>query len=117
MPRHRREVAARVAETLYAAETAVDEALARTSEFFGMMPMARQDAQLSAIVGQPALDHAMQALAALTAARREMVAAHQALSDVQGQIGLGAVNFGGLIDKPDYPPKASLSVVDTKAAA
>lgn len=116
MPRHRREVATKVAESLYATETAVDEALAQAAQFMGMMPLARQEARVSAIVGQDAIDHVMQALAALATARREMVAAHHALSEVQGQIGLGAVNFGGLIDKPPYPSQASIKLVEKAVA-
>jgi len=116
MPRLRREVATKVAESLFATETAVDEALSRAAQFMGMMPQARQEARVSAIVGQDALDHAMAALAALTNARREIVAAHHALSEVQGQIGLGAVNFGGLIDKPEYPAQASVRLVESAAA-
>lgn len=102
MPRLRREVATKVAENLFATETAVDEALAKAAQFMGMMPAARQEARLSAVVGQDVFDRVMAALAALNDARREMVAAHHALSEVQGQMGLGAVNFGGLIDKPAY---------------
>jgi hypothetical protein len=116
MPRHRREVASKVAEHLFATETAIDAALAQAAAFVGFMPAARQDAQLSAVVGQPALDHAISAIAALNEARRQMVSAHHALAEVQGQIGLGAVNFGGLIDKPDYPKQARLGLVRTAAA-
>lgn len=117
MPRHRREVAQTVATALFESEAAIDSALATTAAFLGRMPQARQEARLAARVGQDAIDHATQALAALAEARRQIVAAHEALADVQGQIGLGAINYGPLIDKPPYPPKfARLAAVDTKAA-
>jgi hypothetical protein len=105
MPKHRREVAEGVAKALYETERAIDGALSTAAGFVGVMPLARQDARLAARVGQDALDHAVQAMAALNEARRQIVAAHEALAVVQGQIGLAEVNFGGLIDKPPYPPK------------
>lgn len=118
MPRHRREVAETVAAALFESETAIDSALATTAAFLGRMPQARQEARLAARVGQAAIDHASQALAALAEARRQIIAAHEALAEVQGQVGLGAVNFGGLIDKPPYPEKkfARLAPVPAQAA-
>lgn len=117
MPRHRREVAARVAESLYETEAALDAALAKASAFLGMMPVARQDARLSACTGQDAIDHAAAAIARLSEARRELVAAHQALAEVQKSIGLGEVAFGSFIDKPEWPSqKSMLRVVENRAA-
>jgi len=103
MSKQRREAAQSVAQALFATETAIDSALAKASQFVGVMPMARQDARLSAVVGQEAMDYAVSALSALNEARRAVVSAHNALSAVQGQIGLGALNFGGLAEKPAYP--------------
>ncbi len=115
MSKQRREAANMVAQTLFATETAIDGALAKAAQFVGTMPVARQDARLSAVVGQEAMDHAVNALAALNEARRAVVAAHNALFEVQGQIGLGAVNFGGLVDKPPYE-QASLRQLRSVAA-
>jgi hypothetical protein len=114
MPRHRKEVAATVAAQLHATERAIDEALTATAGFVGFMPVARMNARLSAVVGQQALDRAMEALARLTEARRAMVEAHNALAEVHGQIGLGPVNFGALGEKPPYTPQ--LRVIDTAVA-
>jgi redox-regulated HSP33 family molecular chaperone len=108
MSKQRREAAHAVAQSLFATELAIDGALAKTAAFVGLMPQARQDARLSAIVGQAAMDHAVKALDALNAARRAIVEAHHALSEVQGQVGLAAVNFGALDEKPPYTPKFSL---------
>jgi hypothetical protein len=102
MLRQRREAATKVAKVLHATEDAVDEAIVQASALAGTMPAARREAGLSAVVGQAAMDHVVTAMAALAEARRALVAAHHALSDVQGQIGLGALNFG-VTDKPDYP--------------
>lgn len=115
MSKQRREAANMVAHSLFATETAIDSALAKAAEFVGTMPVARQDARLSAVVGQEAMDHAVIALAALNEARRAVVAAHNALFEVQGQIGLGAVNFGGLAEKPPYE-KAHLPQLRSVAA-
>jgi hypothetical protein len=104
-----------VAKTLFATETAIDSALSQAAQFVGTMPMARQDARLSAVVGQEAMDHAVKAVAALNDARRAVVAAHNALFDVQGQIGLGAVNFGGFVDKPEYTSTASMPALRSVA--
>ncbi len=118
MPRHRREVATQVAENLFEAEAALDGALAKVAGLMGTMPLARQEARVAACVGQSAIDHVAAAITALSTARREMVAAHEALLEVQGQIGLGAVNFGGGFIKPDYPPKEqSLHIVETTSLA
>lgn len=115
MSKARRDAAFAVADQLFATENAIDSALTTAAQFVGTMPVARQQARLSAIVGQEALDHAVAAMAALNEARRAIVAAHQALSGVQGQIGLGAVAFGAIDGKPPYP-KFALRAVEPVAA-
>lgn len=117
MPRLRREVAARVAETLYETEEALDAALTKATGFLGMMPVARQDARLSACTGQEAIERAAAAVAAIAQARRELVAAHKALFEVQKSIGLGEVAFGSFIDKPEWPTQKSMLRVVEKDAA
>ncbi len=119
MPRIRRDVAVRVAGSLHEAEDAIDAAIARASALLGMLPAARQEARLSALVGQDAMERVVAALGALSEARREMVAAHEAFSGVQGKLGLGPLAFGPFIDKPPYPPKEArlgLSLVESEAA-
>jgi hypothetical protein len=116
MSKARKDAAFTVAEQLFATETAIDTALTTAAQFVGTMPVARQQARLSAIVGQEAMDHGMAAMAALNDARRAIVAAHRALSTVQGQIGLGALAFGGLAEKPPYPEKFALRAVEPVAA-
>jgi hypothetical protein len=117
MPRLRREIATRVTASLRETEDAVDTALAQASDFLAMLPAARREAQVSASMGHDAIERVAAAISALTEARRELVAAHEVLADVQQQLGLGTTAFGPFIDKPDYPPKvARLSLVDSKAA-
>ena len=55
MLKQRRAAAEIVAEALFAAEKAIDDAIAQTAALAGLMPVSRQDANLSAVVGQDAL--------------------------------------------------------------
>lgn len=103
MPKQRREIANEVARSLHETEVAIDGALSMAAGFIGMMPSARQHARFAASVGQDAITHAVQALTALTEARQAMVAAHEALANVQEQFHLGPLAFGNLTDKPAYP--------------
>jgi hypothetical protein len=103
MLKQRRLAAEQVAESLFAAEAAIDAALACTAKLAGQMPAARQDANLSAIVGQAAIERAIEAMAALSQARGRIVATHHELSLTQNQIGLGAIKVlaeGGSGEKP-----------------
>lgn len=84
----------KVAESLFAAEQAIDLALARAAELTGAMVSARTDANLSAIVGQEAFEVSAAAFAALARARADIVETHKRLSEAQVQIGLRTVSFG-----------------------
>ncbi len=96
----RRLVAHQVADQLFAAEAAIDGALSAVAALTAMLPTARIDANLSAVVGQNVIDRSTETIAALAQARRSIVETHRELHDVQHQIGLGAVALGG-IDKPE----------------
>ena len=104
MLKQRRMVAEQVAGALFAAEAAIDEALAKTAALTGIMPSLRREAGASALIGQDAVERASQAIMALADARRAIVETHKELSIVQAQIGLGAVTMidGGATAKP--PP-------------
>ncbi len=91
MLKERRLAAEQVAESLFAAEAAIDAALACTAKLAGQMPSVRQDARLSALIGQGAIEQAIEAMSALSHARRSICATHKELSLAQGHIGLGAV--------------------------
>ena len=54
----RREIGQEVADRLFAAEHAIDAAIARTAELAGYIPAARSDAGLACEVGQEALEYA-----------------------------------------------------------
>ena len=100
MLKQRRQLGDQVAETLFAAEAAIDAALTKTAGLAAVMPNGRIDARLSAVVGQDAVDRISETLAALFQARRGIVETHKELAVVQKQIGLGAVAYGGGITKP-----------------
>jgi len=92
MLKERRHIAEQVAASLIAAEAAIDAALHCTANLAGQMPALRADANLSALIGQGAIEQAIEAMSALGQARRSIVATHRELSLAQAQIGLGAVN-------------------------
>jgi len=102
----RRAAAMKVAESLFAAEEAIDAALARAAELNGALVAARFEAHLSAIVAQPAFEGAAAALSALARARGDIVETHKQLSEAQVQIGLRTVSFGDL-GKPSAAPPAA----------
>ncbi|NQE63789.1 hypothetical protein [Caulobacter sp. RHG1] len=117
MLKERRLAAETVAEALFAAEKAIDTAIAQTANLAGLMPTTRQDARLSAIVGQEALMRAIETMQALGVARQNIVETHKQLSVAQRDIGLGAVAFGNAGEKPDsVPPSGRLGVVGRSAA-
>lgn len=101
MSNRRLEIAHQVADQLYAAEAAIDTALTQTATLAGLIPALRADAGLSALSGQGAIERAIETVSALGQARRSIVEAHKQLTITQRQIGLGAVNFGGWVDKPE----------------
>jgi len=100
MLKQRRELATRVAESLFEAESAIDVAIRRTAHLVGLMPEVRQDAHFSALIGQDAIKQAIEAMSALGEARRGIVETHKELTIAQHQVGLGAVAIGGSDAKP-----------------
>jgi hypothetical protein len=93
MLKERRMVAEQIASALFEAEAAIDAALSKTAQLTGVMPALRKQAGLSALIGQDAVEHASQAIAALAEARRAIVETHKELSVAQEQAGLGAVTM------------------------
>lgn len=100
MLKNRRTAAFKVAESLIAAEKAIDTALARAAELNGNMVTARTEAGLSALVGQDAFEVSASAFAALARARGDIVEAHKRLSETKIQVGLRTVAMGDLGPKP-----------------
>lgn len=100
MLKDRRAAAIKVAESLFAAEDAIDMALARAAELNGNMVTARTDAKLSALVGQDAFELSASAFAALARARCDIVETHKRLSETKIQVGLRTVAIGDETPKP-----------------
>ena len=100
MLKERREAAMKVAESLFAAEEAIDTALARTAELNSKMATARNEAGLSALVAQDAFEVSAAAFAALARARADIVETHKRLSEAKIQVGLRTVAIGDGIPKP-----------------
>lgn len=103
MLKERRQAAEAVAEALFAAEKAIDAAIASTATLAALMPASRQAANLSAVVGQDALMSAINTIQALGVAREGIVTTHKHLSVTQHDIGLARVSFGDMAEKPGSP--------------
>ena len=120
MLKQRRIAHDQVAAGLFEAEAAIDAALNKTAALAATMPSVRADAGLSALFGQDAVERISETIAALTKARRGIVETHKELAVVKSQIGLGAVAYGGGVDKPPQLASvegASLRIVGETAAA
>lgn len=100
MRKQRQDAAEHLAERLFAAEQALDEAICKMGDLIGYMPIARTTARLSAVVGQGAISEAAEAMSAMVGARAHLVATHSRLADVRDQIGLREVAMGSTDMKP-----------------
>ncbi len=93
-----------LAARLYAAESAIDQALIETATLAAALPAARADAWLSAVTGQRAFAGTAGAISALSDARAHIVQTHNTLTALARKLGLDALAVGPL-DKPgDGPP-------------
>jgi hypothetical protein len=113
MLKERRNAAEAVAEALFAAEKAIDAAIASTAALTTLMPASREAANLSVMIGQDALISAIETMRALGLARQNILETHQGLSKAQHDIGLSAVSFGGGGKKPPPSLIGSLRAVPT----
>ncbi|WP_417818869.1 hypothetical protein [Tritonibacter scottomollicae] len=100
MLKQRRNAAENLAKRLFATEQAVDEAICKMADLAGYMPIARTNANLSAVVGQAAISQAAETLSALVGARGQLVATHNRLAETRDQIGLQAMAMGSDDMKP-----------------
>lgn len=100
MLKQRREAAENLANRLFAAEQAIDDAICKVADLAGYMPLARAQAKLSAVVGQNAIDQGAATLSALVEARGNLVSSHNHLAETRDQIGLQAMAMGSTGVKP-----------------
>jgi len=96
----RRAAAMKVVESLYAAEDAIDVALARAAELNSTLMMARAETEVSALMGHDAFEVAASAFASLARARCDIVEAHKRLSETKVQMGMRSVAIGDGVPKP-----------------
>ncbi len=93
-----------LAARLYAAESAIDQALIETATLAAALPAARAGAWLSAVTGQRAFAGTAGAISALAKARAHIVQTHNTLTALARKLGLETLAVGPL-DKPgDGPP-------------
>lgn len=88
-----------LAARLYAAESAIDQALIETATLAAALPAARAEAWLPAVTGQRAFEGTAAAVNALAQARAHMIQTHNTLTAVARKLGLDALAVGP-VDKP-----------------
>jgi hypothetical protein len=88
-----------LAARLYAAESAIDQALIETANLAAALPAARAEAWLSVVTGQRAFEGAAATIGALAEARAHIIQTHKTLSALARTLGLEVLAVGPL-DKP-----------------
>lgn len=89
------QVIASVAGDLKATEQSVDEAIARATTLVQSMIGSREALKLSPVVGADSQAKAMEAIAALSAARQAVVACHHELAKDHRRLGFGVYADAG----------------------
>jgi len=105
------------AQKLMRAEAAIDAALRETAELMGLLPSLRLEANLSAVIGQAAVDDLGETLAHILSARRTIIRAHSSLQAVREQIGCRTVSVGEMDKPPDVPRTGGFHAVEGGLAA
>jgi len=108
------EVVKAVAAKLYAAEDAVDAAMVRNTQLLESIVEGRRALNVSATTAELAQTRVAEAIAALSEARRAVMAAHAGLKNVQVKLGVDDNEFGPIDkpeeEKPERPNVGSLRV-------
>ena len=106
MLKNRLRVVKNVTEKLTALEAAIDDALICAGDLTVSVSTGRQEAKLSAVVGQEAVGLTGEALQSLYTARAKIVEAHNEFAVVRDKIGMRTYAGGGLW-KPATPSAAN----------
>jgi hypothetical protein len=101
----RNELGRRMAEKLYAAERALDAALAEIGDLSALMTRGRMDHGIAAVVGQEALEHVAKCGGSLTKARRALVEGHKQLARDARAMRIVWSVLGGPELKPEDGPR------------
>ena len=114
MSKERREkrhvIAVHAAARLCAGETATDAAIHELGLLCADLPKMRQEAQLSAVVGQSVFLAMARAYSALVEARGHLVDAHSGFDVLRGDLNLPLISSPG-VDKPPGFARAPLAAV------
>lgn len=105
------EVVKSIAGKLFAAEEAVDMAMVRNTQLLEGIITGRRELNVAATTAELAQTRVAEAIAALSEARRAVMAAHAGLKNVQVRLGVDDNDFGPL-DKPeeDAPKKPNVNL-------
>ncbi|MBU1384310.1 MAG: hypothetical protein KKG14_13465 [Alphaproteobacteria bacterium] len=102
----RNELGRQMAEKLYAAERALDAALAEIGDLSALMTRGRMDHGIAVVVGQEALEHVAECGGALTKARRALVEGHKQLARDARLMRIAWTGLGGPLEaKPEDGPR------------
>lgn len=94
------EVVKSVAAKLFAAEDAVDAAMVSNTQLLESIISGRRELGVAATTAELAQTRVAEAIAALSEARRAVMAAHAGLKNVQTRLGVDDNEFGPM-DKPE----------------
>lgn len=96
----REDIVADIAKDLHSTEHAVDAALAQAMSLVQSMMVARAELELSPVSGSESQSKALEAIAALGAAREAVVACHAELQKDHRRMGWGTY-AAGPVNKPN----------------
>jgi hypothetical protein len=114
----RTEVIASVAGDLHATEHAIDAAITQATTLVQSFIGARAALSLSPVAATASQAKAMEAIAALAAARESIVACHAALQKDHRRMGYGVYAAGPLAKPDDWlDPKESRSTAHLRSVA
>jgi hypothetical protein len=99
MRQQRIAAATMVAKELFESEAAIDRALSAIARFQAVLPEARLEVGLSAVVGQDVVEQVARSLAAMVRVRAAIVDVHGKLDDLKTDIGLREMAMGGGMQK------------------
>jgi hypothetical protein len=113
----RAEAAQKIADKLFAAEAALDQAITSNAAVMAELMTAIQPGALTVFHCQEPLEQATEVAALLTKGRRQIGSVHRALEATHRQIGLGPSAFGPIGKPPAGEPLREVSSAQVRDAA
>jgi hypothetical protein len=99
MRKERIAAAQKLADNLFAAEFATDQALSAIARLQASLPETRLEVHLSAVIGQDVIEDVAVSLSSVVKIRRTLVGVHGKLEELKGSAGLREVAIGGGMNK------------------